>query len=128
MQTFETEEEINQDIKNLAKSLLQMAKCVKESINHLKNEDLSKAKFALISREWEFAEMDYAKHNQTLGTHEGLQTFEGDCLDGYKALQPDSQFSSVYKPTASSVEKLFGYSDPFAGITESVMSASVLVK
>lgn len=118
VKTFETEEEINQDIKNIAKSLLQMAKCVKESITHLKSEELGRAKFSLISKEWEFAEMDYSKHRKSLIDSHGVDMLDGDKLTEYKANHDSSQAKKMLKIANSKVEKLLGYADPFAGITE----------
>lgn len=114
-------------MKNIAKSLLQMAKCVKESITHLKSGELGKAKFSLLSKEWEFAEMDYSKYKKSLTDH-GVETFEGEKLLEYKQLNDVANSKGGFKVGSSQFEKLLGFTDPFAGITNSVLSSTTLAQ
>lgn len=83
IETFEKEGEINGDITIVAKSLLQMCKCVKDSLTHLKNNEIGRAKFSLISREWEFSELDFEKHSDKLKKIHKVEMYEGKTLEEF---------------------------------------------
>lgn len=118
IETFDKEGEVNGDITIVAKSLLQMCKSVKESLSHLRCNDLGRAKFSLISREWEFAEMDFEKHSNKLSAIHGVDMYKGKKLEEFKLKKGDT--GRNLKFVKSSVEKVLGNDDPFEGVMDSV--------
>ena len=118
IETFEKEEEVNSDMSVVAKSLLQMCKCVKESLAYLKTNDIGRAKFSVISREWEFAEMDFEKHSAKLKDEHGVELFDDKKLEEFKMAKTDKGEHETLASVRSTVQKVLGNSDPFEGVSE----------
>jgi len=76
MKTIEKEEKINEDMIKMGKALITLCKCIKESIGFLKIHDFGRAKFSLVSKQWEFAEMDWEKFKGRLEELHGIDFYK----------------------------------------------------
>lgn len=95
-----------------------MCKCVKDSLTHLKNNEIGRAKFSLISREWEFSELDFEKHSDKLKKIHKVEMYEGKTLEEFQA-EKSQETKTALKNVQSSVKKLLGVADPFAEVVAS---------
>jgi hypothetical protein len=83
------EEKINEDMIQLGKALTTLCKCVKESLEYLKINEFGKAKFSLVSRNWEYAELDWEKYKRKLEVEHGIEFYKfgenGELLNNPKS-------------------------------------------
>ena len=59
---IEREEKVNKSMTKLAESLLEISKCIKNSLAYMRVDDMVKSRFSMVSRNYEFAEKDYNKY------------------------------------------------------------------
>ena len=91
-----------------------MCKCIKDSLTNLKNNDIGRAKFSLLSREYEYAEMDIEKANHKLDDVHNVNMYRGLAVEEYK-LKKDEKGKAL-KEVKTTVQKVLGYQDPFSGV------------